>query len=822
MKKNILIAVYFCMMICLNGCGSRVDSDVEIAAENVDGGTTEEHPQEETEIPVQQTEGEEEAVQTNQAVGEPYTIDTRIEEVINDPVFGDYGRMIFPVDSGFYSGDTLGELGLTWYRNIDPQETVEIVNYMRNQAAGGKTIFYDIYTDEEKAADPDKQDTGLFFFKGEPGAKFAVCNAGGGFAYVGAMHDSFPHALELSKEGYNAFALIYRPGAQTACEDLARAISFIFEHAQELQIDTDCYSLWGGSAGARMAAWLGSYGPGAFGGDELPQAGAVIMQYTGHTDYTENDPPTYVCVGESDGIANWRTMQNRLDRLSAFGIDTEFHSYLGLGHGFGLGTGTVAEGWFDDAVAFWEKQMENSRILIAYYSQPTDVDTSDLDAVSSASVVVRDGEVAGSTTEYVAKIIQETVGGDLFRIETVDEYPTDYDQLVAQAREERGNDFRPELAEHIENLEQYDTIILGYPSWITDLPMPVYSFLEEYDFGAKTIIPFVTHGGSGFGSTRNVISELQPGAFVSDNGLSVARDDLADGGDEIRQWAESLNLNRKDLSPESSSDTVAGATADPHNQQMLYLWEEGNMPAITEYTENNGYYADDPDFRPYMVTFPVPEGTEVKDAALICAGGAFQFRSDQNEGTPVAQELSELGYQSFVVNYRLRPYTQEEGALDLARAVRFVRKNADVYGIDEKDIAVMGFSAGGILVGEMLLNFDGTVNGTALDADYMPDALDGISADAAADGMIYSFYGRLSVASKDVEKFAASDLPPTYFCYGTRDPFVREFEACIEALREAGVSVEVDVLEGRPHGYGYMEGWIPAYAQWLENVFANN
>lgn len=97
------------------------------------------------------------------------------------------------------------------------------------------------------------------------------------------------------------------------------------------------------------------------------------------------------------------------------------------------------------------------------------------------------------------------------------------------------------------------------------------------------------------------------------------------------------------------------------------------MPAITEYTTNDGRYFDDPNFRPYLVSFPVPDGTEIKGAVLICAGGAFQFRSDNNEGTPVAQALSSLGYQSFVVNYRLRPYTQEEGALDLARAVRFVR-----------------------------------------------------------------------------------------------------------------------------------------------------
>ena len=289
---------------------------------------------------------------------EDYTADTKISQVINDPVFGDYGRLIFPVDTGYYSGDTLGELDLTWYNNIDPDKTVEIANYFKDHASAGETIFYDIYTDEEKAQDPEKEDTGLFFFRGEPGARFAVCNAGGGFAYVGAMQDSFPHALELSKQGYNAFALIYRPGAQTACEDLARAISFIFENAEQLQVDTSCYSLWGGSAGGRMAAWLGSYGPAEFGGDDLPQPGAVIMQYTGHTDYTENDPPTYACVGEDDGIANWHTMEQRLEQLSALGIPTEFHHYPGLGHGFGIGTGTAAQGWVDEAIAFWEAQMD--------------------------------------------------------------------------------------------------------------------------------------------------------------------------------------------------------------------------------------------------------------------------------------------------------------------------------------------------------------------------------------------------------------------------------------------------------------------------------
>lgn len=142
---------------------------------------------------------------------EMFDRNTPIQTVIDDPAFSDYGRLLFPVNTGYFSGDTLGNLRLTWYSHIDPDETVEIVNTLHNRALNGETVFYDIYTEAEKAADPAKRDTGLFFFKGAPGAKFAVCNAGGGFAYVGAMHDSFPHALELSKKGYNAFALIYRP-----------------------------------------------------------------------------------------------------------------------------------------------------------------------------------------------------------------------------------------------------------------------------------------------------------------------------------------------------------------------------------------------------------------------------------------------------------------------------------------------------------------------------------------------------------------------------------------------------------------------------------
>ncbi len=288
-----------------------------------------------------------------------FTADTKVWDVMNDPAFGDYGRLIFPADRSISDSLALGDVGsiLTWYSHVSPGRTVEIANYLREQAASGKQIFYDIYTEEEKTADPAKEDTGLFFFRGTPGEKFAIANAGGGFAYVAAMHDSFPHALELSKKGYNAFALIYRPGAQTACEDLARAIAFIHENAEELEVDVSGYSLWGGSAGARMAAWLGSYGTAAFGEADYPKPGAVIMQYTGLSEVTGEEPPTYACVGTNDGIAYYGTMEGRIRQIQAQGTNAEIEVFEGLPHGFGLGEGTVAAGWFDNAVEFWEDNM---------------------------------------------------------------------------------------------------------------------------------------------------------------------------------------------------------------------------------------------------------------------------------------------------------------------------------------------------------------------------------------------------------------------------------------------------------------------------------
>ena len=185
---------------------------------------------------------------------------------------------------------------------------------------------------------------------------------------------------------------------------------------------------------------------------------------------------------------------------------------------------------------------QDQRILIAYFSVPEDVDTTGVDAVASASIVVSDGEKLGNT-QYVAELIQDAIGGDLFRIETVAPYPLDHEPLVDQASEEKAEAVRPELSTQVEDFEQYDIILLGYPNWWADLPMPVYSFLESYDFSAKTIIPFITHGGSRASRTVETISELQPDASVYDNALVLSRNDVASSADDVTAWITNIFAN---------------------------------------------------------------------------------------------------------------------------------------------------------------------------------------------------------------------------------------------------------------------------------------
>lgn len=288
-------------------------------------------------------------------------VGTSVGEIVRMPEFDDFGRLLFPVDRMPNLSSTLEDLArgntFIWYSNLKSVVFARAIDRLKTDADQGCTIFYSIYDQEEIARDPSKRDTGLFFFRGVKNAPTAVVNAGGGFMYVAALQDSLPHAMKISDLGYNAFALVYRP--ERPYEDLARALVFLYDHAASLGANMNDYSLWGGSAGARMAAVLGNerYLRELTGRSDLPQASAVIMQYTGYSAVSPFDAPTFACVGTNDGIANWRIMQARLSELTRrYGIPTEFRVFEGLRHGFGIGQDTPAQGWIEDAIAFWQVQ----------------------------------------------------------------------------------------------------------------------------------------------------------------------------------------------------------------------------------------------------------------------------------------------------------------------------------------------------------------------------------------------------------------------------------------------------------------------------------
>lgn len=193
----------------------------------------------------------------------------------------------------------------------------------------------------------------------------------------------------------------------------------------------------------------------------------------------------------------------------------------------------------DDEVT--DENGSDKKVLVAYFTLPEDVNTDGADAIGGASIVVNEGEILGNT-QYMAQIIQQTAGGDLFEIKTVQNYPRDHDPLVDQAADEQDDNLRPELSTKIENINDYDFIFIGYPNWWADMPMPLYTFLEEYDLSGKTIVPFSTHGGSGFSSTINTIEDLQPNARVINDGLTISRNDIADAINEISDWVNKLDL----------------------------------------------------------------------------------------------------------------------------------------------------------------------------------------------------------------------------------------------------------------------------------------
>ena len=185
---------------------------------------------------------------------------------------------------------------------------------------------------------------------------------------------------------------------------------------------------------------------------------------------------------------------------------------------------------------------ENNKTLIVYFSYGENADLPDgVDASSRASIQLTDDGVVGNTG-VIARMIQKDTNGEIISLKTAEKYSADYDEAVQAGKAEKESNARPALATHIDNIDNYDTIFVGYPNWWSDMPMAMYTFFEEYDLSGKKIIPFNTSGGSGLSNTVNEIKSLEPNATVED-GITISGNSVQSAQSQVDSWLKDLGYN---------------------------------------------------------------------------------------------------------------------------------------------------------------------------------------------------------------------------------------------------------------------------------------
>lgn len=196
-------------------------------------------------------------------------------------------------------------------------------------------------------------------------------------------------------------------------------------------------------------------------------------------------------------------------------------------------TGSVANGGSTGTSGAQTGQ--TGSVLVAYFSWADNaILAEDVDAVASPSVI------APGNVQQLAGWVQEETGGDLFSIRVTEPYPSDWDECLARANRERGENARPALAASVENLAQYDTIFLGYPNWWYGVPMALLTFLEQNDLSGKQVYLFCSHGTGGLARSVEIITEAAPGAVISDNIFDCYEEDAASSQEGIRSWVTEL------------------------------------------------------------------------------------------------------------------------------------------------------------------------------------------------------------------------------------------------------------------------------------------
>lgn len=267
----------------------------------------------------------------------PFTTASTIGDLLAAPEFKGFAAYLLPLET--LGGEArlsaaerrmpLSSLArlLPYHSHVDAERSCGILNCMRARAAADERIWIPL----------SRPGAGLFLFPAErapgaagaprePKAPFVLIAPGGGFVYVGSIHEGFPYA---------------------------EALVYIRKNAEALGVDPSGYAVMGSSADARMAAWIGNLGVEPFGYEHVPKPAAVLMAYTGLSDASADDPPTFMEQGTDDWIAPVRVVDRRMQTLKALGVPTDYMRVEGIGHGFGIGDGTPAAGWIDRAAKFW-------------------------------------------------------------------------------------------------------------------------------------------------------------------------------------------------------------------------------------------------------------------------------------------------------------------------------------------------------------------------------------------------------------------------------------------------------------------------------------
>mgnify|MGYP001061347626 CR=1 FL=1 len=236
---------------------------------------------------------------------------------------------------------------------------------------------------------------------------------------------------------------------------------------------------------------------------------------------------------------------------------------------------TASDGTAEDGVGNADGENgdnSESNILIAYFTLGRNAEyPDDVDVGASASLVMSDEEELVGSTEYIARLIQDNVGGDLHSIETVEPYPTDFDDVVDQNHEEMNAGTLPELKPSELDVSSYDIVFIGYPVWATNAPQAIFSFLSQYDFSGKTVIPFCTHDGYGAGSSYGDIADAIDGEAAVLDGLAIEATDVPEAADTVSEWLGSIGVEVQTEGTASTSETAITITiGDTVLEGVLY------------------------------------------------------------------------------------------------------------------------------------------------------------------------------------------------------------------------------------------------------------